>query len=111
MPHPFWNFPPNLSVTSISTTTQNLNEDHLTSGECEVFGEIQSKFGNLNNLEVLTIFFDEMDNWIITNSSPLQYYAMVVGIITTDVPSFKVIWNKPIWGLCPADCSSLKYIY
>ena len=45
------------------------NEDHLTSGECEVFGEIRSKFGNLNNLEVLTKFFDailkkrdEMDN-------------------------------------------------
>ena len=34
------------------------NEQHLISGECEVFGELRSKFGNLNNLEVLTKFFD-----------------------------------------------------
>ena len=33
-------------------------EQHLTSGEYEVFGELRSKFGNLNNLEVLTTFFD-----------------------------------------------------
>ena len=33
-------------------------EQHLTSGEYEVFGELRSKFRNLNNLEVLTTFFD-----------------------------------------------------
>ena len=34
------------------------NEQHLISGECEVFGELRNKFGNINNLEVLTKFFD-----------------------------------------------------
>ena len=34
------------------------NEDHLISGECEVYGDLISKFGNLKNLESLTNFFD-----------------------------------------------------
>ena len=34
------------------------NEQHLISGKCEVFDELRSKFGNLNNLKVLTKIFD-----------------------------------------------------
>ena len=39
---------------------QNMEEDHLTSGECEVYGDIRRQFGDLDNIENLTNFFEEV---------------------------------------------------
>ena len=33
-------------------------EDHLTSGECEVYGDIRRQFGDLDDIENLTKFFE-----------------------------------------------------
>ena len=34
------------------------NENHLISGECEIYGEIREEFENLDDIENLTKFFD-----------------------------------------------------
>ena len=36
------------------------NESHLISGECEVFGDLKSKYDNLDDEENLVKFFNEI---------------------------------------------------